>query len=409
MTCSFDEDSNRDYKKWGPYLRQCRKNANLTQKEVAACLSGYLNEEFTPQRYNKYEKKDVQPSIGILRALTYILKVSADTLLNYNPNYAVDSFVHQFLYKANIELNKTKGSSLYIVKCPDGTQAELTHAQLIACTFLSKRDADKKLKDVVDKIFKYTTRIALWENIENKHILNDEVPDIEINKPFFIRSSEFKVRLAAFREIRKLTQTALAKKLGLNLQAYNRYEKRDSQPNMHTLVKMAEQLQVSVNDLIGGYTPDSQEKALSYLKKINFDFDKENDYIILYNSHMNIYEDEQLFKEQKECFKLTKKALVYHLAKALLTVKTNLESQFDSIMSITFCHYFCRRIKTGILPNSIKLEKHDIELYLHQQDCLMNEDYRNMPLTVILGTVDDKDVELPVLPEYIIDNIPVRV
>jgi len=396
-----------EYKEWGYYLRQCRETAQLTQREVAAALSESLHEEFSAQRYNNYEIRNAQPNISVLRALTKILKVPADGLLNYNPAYNIEHYAYLLRNRANIKVSNTKNENLYSVQCPDGTQATLNYNQLRACTFLAKRETDKLLKKKVDNIFSFAVRMALWENIENKRMVNDEVPDIEMVDPLNVHSPEFNVRLAEFRKNRHYSQTEFAKKLNLNsTQTYNRYEKQHAQPSMHLLVKMAEQLQVSVNKLIDGYDPNPQEKALDFLKKINYDFElcKEKDCIILYKSHMNLHEEEGTTKNNSECFKLNGKALVYYLAKALGIVKSNLEKSFDELLSSIFSYFFRSLIQSGTLSDKLILNNKDTELYLYQQDFLLDNDYKTDPLWADFGTGE----LLPVFPEYIVDGIHVH-
>ncbi len=57
--------------------------------------------------------------------------------------------------------------------------------------------------------------------------------------------------LKKLRKERKLSQQELAEILGLSQQSINKYENHDVQPDFHTLKKMADFFQTSVDYLIG--------------------------------------------------------------------------------------------------------------------------------------------------------------
>ena len=58
-------------------------------------------------------------------------------------------------------------------------------------------------------------------------------------------------RLSKFRKELNLTQSQMAEKLGISRATYQSYEKGRNQPNIETLIKMAEFFCVSVDTLIG--------------------------------------------------------------------------------------------------------------------------------------------------------------
>ena len=61
----------------------------------------------------------------------------------------------------------------------------------------------------------------------------------------------FAERLKQIRTERKLTQVRLAELLGVGLRVYHRWENGDATPHLDTLVKIAEVLQVSTDELLG--------------------------------------------------------------------------------------------------------------------------------------------------------------
>lgn len=64
----------------------------------------------------------------------------------------------------------------------------------------------------------------------------------------------FAERLKTLRESRKLTQTRLAELIGVNSRAYNRWERGTFVPQLDTLVKIADVLNVTLDELTGRTT-----------------------------------------------------------------------------------------------------------------------------------------------------------
>ncbi|MCB1959324.1 MAG: helix-turn-helix transcriptional regulator [Rhodocyclaceae bacterium] len=61
----------------------------------------------------------------------------------------------------------------------------------------------------------------------------------------------FAERLKSLREARKLTQARLAELIGANPRAYNRWERGNFVPQLDTLMKIADALDVSLDELTG--------------------------------------------------------------------------------------------------------------------------------------------------------------
>lgn len=61
----------------------------------------------------------------------------------------------------------------------------------------------------------------------------------------------FAERLKQIRTERKLTQTRIAELLGVSIRVYHRWENGDATPHLDTLVKIAEVLKVSADELLG--------------------------------------------------------------------------------------------------------------------------------------------------------------
>ncbi|MFZ1873292.1 MAG: helix-turn-helix transcriptional regulator [Chania sp.] len=63
--------------------------------------------------------------------------------------------------------------------------------------------------------------------------------------------SAFAERLRLLREARNLSQVRLAELLSVDPRAYNRWEKGASAPHLDTVIKIADVLQVTMDELVG--------------------------------------------------------------------------------------------------------------------------------------------------------------
>jgi transcriptional regulator with XRE-family HTH domain len=76
----------------------------------------------------------------------------------------------------------------------------------------------------------------------------------------WIDMSAFTERLRSLRELRQLTQTRLAELLEINPRVYNRWERGTAIPQFDTVVRIADILQVSLDELAGRSTSISEPK-----------------------------------------------------------------------------------------------------------------------------------------------------
>ena len=76
--------------------------------------------------------------------------------------------------------------------------------------------------------------------------------------PGNVDMSDFSERLKAFRKSRGLTQTRLAELLVVDPRVYNRWERGSATPQLDTVVKIANLLQVSLDELAGVKEPSSE-------------------------------------------------------------------------------------------------------------------------------------------------------
>ena len=74
----------------------------------------------------------------------------------------------------------------------------------------------------------------------------------------------FAERLRLLRQARNMTQARLANLLGVGPRAYNRWEKGGNVPHFETILKIADILQVSLDELSGRQSPSSELKIRNY-------------------------------------------------------------------------------------------------------------------------------------------------
>ena len=77
----------------------------------------------------------------------------------------------------------------------------------------------------------------------------------------------FAERLRFLREKAGLSQAALAAKIGIKPNAYNKIETRGTQPGPEMLIELAKALGCSVDDLVGYVAPAEEERIFKALSK----------------------------------------------------------------------------------------------------------------------------------------------
>ena len=86
----------------------------------------------------------------------------------------------------------------------------------------------------------------------------------------------FATRLKYFREKAKFSQKELAKVVGINVAAYNKYETRGNEPKIEILIKLANALGVDINTLVG-FQPDDRAMLLHVLRSADIAFELDPD------------------------------------------------------------------------------------------------------------------------------------
>ena len=67
--------------------------------------------------------------------------------------------------------------------------------------------------------------------------------------------SDFSDRLVQFREHRHLSQTAVANEIGIALRTYQYYERGEREPQLSTLIRLADFYRVPLDELVGREVP----------------------------------------------------------------------------------------------------------------------------------------------------------
>jgi transcriptional regulator with XRE-family HTH domain len=74
----------------------------------------------------------------------------------------------------------------------------------------------------------------------------------------------FAERLRLLRQARNITQARLSELVGVSARVYNRWEKGGNVPHFDTIVKLADILQVSLDELAGRKEPSPELKIRNY-------------------------------------------------------------------------------------------------------------------------------------------------
>jgi len=79
-----------------------------------------------------------------------------------------------------------------------------------------------------------------------------------------MKARAFGVRLTLFRERLSLSTTQLARMIGVDYMQVSRYEKGQSLPSLETAVRLAQVLQVSLDELTTGTEPPAPTEPLAF-------------------------------------------------------------------------------------------------------------------------------------------------
>jgi len=102
----------------------------------------------------------------------------------------------------------------------------------------------------------------------------------------YLSMAVLKDKLKELRELRKVTQTRLAELIGVSPRVYNRWENGDAIPHWESVVKIAEVLDVSLDQLAGRTKQDDKvvihnHKLHELYKKVNELSDEDQQALII--------------------------------------------------------------------------------------------------------------------------------
>lgn len=140
-------------------LRELRILAHISQAEMANEVGLSL------QTYNRYETKNAQPSIDMLKRMALKLNVSVDVLVGFKPDFLNEALI--FLEKAKITCTPVTGSKRYCVKVPCFGECEKQSSALHYCAYQAKEDTDGKIAADLKHIFIETFAPIFWELVDN--------------------------------------------------------------------------------------------------------------------------------------------------------------------------------------------------------------------------------------------------
>jgi len=91
----------------------------------------------------------------------------------------------------------------------------------------------------------------------------------------------FGERLAQVRKRKKMSQADVGKKVGINGDAYGRYERNEVRPTIEMAVKISQAFEVSLDYLTGNSDIELDKATLDRVQEVTKLSDKDKDYIFV--------------------------------------------------------------------------------------------------------------------------------
>ena len=91
----------------------------------------------------------------------------------------------------------------------------------------------------------------------------------------------FGERLTAVRKKKNMSQADIGKKIGINGDAYGRYERNEVRPTIEMAVKISQALEVSLDYLTGNADVEMDKATLQRIQEVSKLNEKEKDYIFV--------------------------------------------------------------------------------------------------------------------------------
>jgi len=91
----------------------------------------------------------------------------------------------------------------------------------------------------------------------------------------------FGERLIQVRKRKNLSQAEVGKKIGINGDAYGRYERNEVKPTIEMAVKIAQALEISLDYLTGNSDIELDKATLDRIQEVTMLTEKDKDYIFV--------------------------------------------------------------------------------------------------------------------------------
>jgi transcriptional regulator with XRE-family HTH domain len=98
-------------------------------------------------------------------------------------------------------------------------------------------------------------------------------------EPLLGRMMEIKDRLVSMRKKTGRTQQQIAEELKISLTAYKKYESGAGLPTMENLIKIADALEISIDELCGRWETGKDQELMIRMKKVKNLDEKEKEVI----------------------------------------------------------------------------------------------------------------------------------
>lgn len=240
-------------------LKKLRNENNLTLDQLSKEV------EISNPLLSNYEQGKVNPPIKNLFKLADYFGVSIDYLLGHEVN------------KNNLK-NQTfeKKQSIFIRLKDLRSELNLTQEQLAQAVGLSRDTYKNYEQQRTEMSYDILFKLADYFGVSIDYLLGHQTKETVLDKNIFEGQHESeppKIKLKDLRKKRGLSQREIAERLNLTKTTYARYEIGESEPNVDTMIKLADYFGVSIDYLIdhqteGSNMSESQKEIVEDFKKL---------------------------------------------------------------------------------------------------------------------------------------------
>lgn len=205
----------------GETIRKYRKNANMTQEEMAHRLG------ITAPAVNKWENGNSMPDITLLAPIARLLSISLDTLLSFHDELTTEEIEH-FIYKADEQLKSKSYEEAFqwaktiIAEYPNCTELFLQLAIIFdANRLVNDVPNQEKYDDYINDCY---IRALQSENERTRNRAADSLFGFYSRKEQYDKAEECLSYFSEQNPERKRKQAELYQKTGRIKEAYKAFE-----------------------------------------------------------------------------------------------------------------------------------------------------------------------------------------